>query len=83
MGHAPDLATLSALAGRSEKETEEGLRQLEQMHGVMLFRTRLRRGVSILSGLCQPHSGSRSTNGDGGLTVLGALLQSVQCFVKM
>jgi alkylmercury lyase-like protein len=35
-GHAPDLASLSALAGRSENDTEDGLRQLEKMHGVIL-----------------------------------------------
>jgi Alkylmercury lyase len=36
-GHAPDLAALSALAGRSEKDTEEGRFQLEDMHGVILI----------------------------------------------
>jgi hypothetical protein len=36
-GHAPDLASLSALAGRSEKETDSGLRELEAMHGVNLI----------------------------------------------
>jgi hypothetical protein len=36
-GHAPDLASLSALAGRSEKQTEEGLRHLQQMRGVILI----------------------------------------------
>jgi hypothetical protein len=35
-GHAPDLLALSTPAGRAEKETEDGLRQLEQMHGVIL-----------------------------------------------
>jgi hypothetical protein len=35
-GHAPDLGSLAAFAGRAEKETEDGLRQLEQMHGVIL-----------------------------------------------
>jgi hypothetical protein len=36
-GHAPDLVSLSVLAGRSENETEHGLIQLEQMHVVILF----------------------------------------------
>jgi hypothetical protein len=35
-GHAPDLASLSALAARSENDTEKGLLQLEKMHGVIL-----------------------------------------------
>jgi hypothetical protein len=36
-GDAPNLASLAALAGRSEKETEGGLRELQEMHGVNLI----------------------------------------------
>jgi hypothetical protein len=35
-GHAPDVATLTALSERSQDETQYALRQLEQVHGVIL-----------------------------------------------
>ena len=35
-GHAPDLAALAELVGRPEEEVEQGLRQLAEMHGVIL-----------------------------------------------
>ena len=35
-GHAPDLASLSALASASATETENGLHQVEQMDAVIL-----------------------------------------------
>lgn len=35
-GHAPDIQLLSALANRSLRETENALRQLESIHGVIL-----------------------------------------------
>lgn len=35
-GHAPNLARLSTLAELPEQETERGLRQLAEMHGVIL-----------------------------------------------
>ena len=41
-GHVPDLSSLAALAERSEHETECGLRQLEEMHGVILIPNSLR-----------------------------------------
>jgi hypothetical protein len=35
-GHAPDLTTLASLAKLSPQETEHALRQLSEMHGVVL-----------------------------------------------
>jgi hypothetical protein len=35
-GHTPDITQLSALASRSQQETEDGLRELARMHGVIL-----------------------------------------------
>jgi hypothetical protein len=41
-GHAPDLATVSVLAGISEQEAERGIRGLAEIHGVILVPTSLK-----------------------------------------
>ena len=67
-GHAPDLGSLSGLAGRCEKETADGLRHLQEIQGVILFPIPLTCGFCIPSHYFQVLFGLHLVKLDGGPT---------------